>query len=222
MRYINEAFVGFFQLIHNMLAVLVPNPNLSYGLAIILVTLIIRIVILPLTIKQQKSTFAMNEIQPEVKKIQERYKKDPQKAQELTMKLYKEKGASPFSGCLPLLIQWPIFLALYFVFYNLQGINGVHFLWIADLTQSDMILAFLAAITTYFSGMISMPTNAADPAQAKQTKMMNIGMSIFMVFICWKLRSALVLYWVINNVIQIVQAVIMKQLGIGIHKKAEA
>jgi YidC/Oxa1 family membrane protein insertase len=205
-----------------MLAVLVPNPNLSYGLAIILVTLIIRIVILPLTIKQQKSTFAMNEIQPEVKKIQERYKKDPQKAQELTMKLYKEKGASPFSGCLPLLIQWPIFLALYFVFYNLQGINGVHFLWIADLTQSDMILAFLAAITTYFSGMISMPTNAADPAQAKQTKMMNIGMSIFMVFICWKLRSALVLYWVINNVIQIVQAVIMKQLGIGIHKKAEA
>lgn len=222
MRYINEVFVGFFQLIHNMLAVLIPNPNWSYGLAIILVTLIIRIIILPLTIKQQKSTFAMNEIQPEVKKIQERYKKDPQKAQELTMKLYKEKGASPFSGCLPLLIQWPIFLGLYFVFYNLQGIGGVHFLWISDLTQSDILLALFAGVSTYFSGILSMPSNAADPAQAKQTQMMNIGMSFFMVFICWKLRSALVLYWVINNLIQIVQAVVMKKLGIGIHKKAKA
>lgn len=222
MGYIKEAFVKFFEFIHSMLSVVVPNPDLSYGLAIILVTLIIRILILPLTVKQQKSTFALNEIQPEVKKIQEKYKNDPQKAQELTLKLYKEKGANPFSGCLPLLIQWPIFIALYFVFYNLQGISGVHFLWIADLTQRDIPLSILAGISTYFSGIISTPVNKADPMQAKQTQMINFGMSIFMIFICWKLRAALVLYWVVNNIIQILQAVIMKQMGIGVHKKVEA
>ncbi|HSN57922.1 MAG TPA: membrane protein insertase YidC, partial [Clostridiaceae bacterium] len=114
MKYINEAFVQFFNLIHTFVNGFVSDKGISYGLAIILVTIIIRIVILPLTIKQTKSSLVMSEIQPEVKKVQDKYKSDPQKAQAEVMKLYKEKGASPFSGCLPMLIQWPIFIALYF------------------------------------------------------------------------------------------------------------
>jgi YidC/Oxa1 family membrane protein insertase len=129
------------------------------------------------------------------------------------MKLYKEKGASPFSGCLPMLIQWPIFIALYYVFNTLTGISGVHFLWVRDLAQRDVILAVISGITTYYSGILMMPPSG-DPAQSKQTQIMNVSMSIFMVFISWKLRSALVLYWVVNNLIQIIQTIVMKKMDL--------
>lgn len=211
MRYINDAFVQFFEFIHKGVQVVIANPDWSYGIAIILVTLIIRLLILPLSIKQTKSSIAMSELQPETKKLQDKYKNDPQKAQEELMKLYKEKGASPFSGCLPMLIQWPIFIALYYVFNNLSGISGVHFLWIRDLAQRDIVLAVISGITTYYSGILMMPASG-DSAQAKQTQIMNVSMSIFMVFISWKLRSALVLYWVVNNLIQIIQTIVMKKM----------
>lgn len=211
MKYINEAFVQFFNLIHTFVNGYVSDKGMSYGLAIILVTVIIRIVILPLTIKQTKSSLVMSEIQPEVKKVQEKYKSDPQRAQEEVMKLYKEKGASPFSGCLPMLIQWPIFIALYFVFSTMTGLQGVQFLGM-DLGSPNPVLAVLSGFTTFASGFISMPTNDADSAQAKQTKIMNISMAFFMVYISWNLRSALVMYWVTNNIIQVVQTVIMKKM----------
>lgn len=216
MQYLNSAFVQFFELVHQWVNVAIPNNNVSYGLAIILMTLIIRIILLPLNIKQTKSSMVMSELQPETKKIQDKYKNDPQKAQQEMMKLYKEKGANPLSGCLPMLIQWPIFIALYYVFNNLTGINGVHFLWIPDLAKRDIVLAILSGVTTYFSGALMMP--AGDSAQAKQSATMNISMSIFMIFISWSLKSALVLYWVVNNLIQIAQTLIMKK--VGLHKSA--
>lgn len=213
MQYLNSAFVQFFELVHQWVTMVTPNKNISYGFAIILMTLIIRVILLPLNIKQTKSSIAMSELQPETKKIQEKYKNDPQRAQQEMMKLYKEKGANPLSGCLPMLIQWPIFIALYYVFNNLSGINGVHFLWIQDLAKRDIVLAVLSGITTYYSGALMMP--AGDSAQAKQSATMNIGMSIFMIFISWSLKSALVLYWVVNNLIQITQTLAMKKIGIN-------
>jgi YidC/Oxa1 family membrane protein insertase len=173
-------------------------------------TIIIRIIILPLGIKQARSSLIMNEIQPEVKKLQEKYKKDPQKAQQEMMKLYKEKGASPFSGCLPLLIQWPILIALYYVFNNLSGINGVGFLWIKDLAKTDMFLAILSGITTYLSGYLMMTSNNNE--QAKQAKTMNIGMSVVMVIMSIEFKAALVLYWVVSNLIQMAQTVVLKKV----------
>ncbi len=210
MQYLNNAFVQFFELVHHGVAGVIPDKNISYGIAIILVTAIIRIILLPLNIKQTRSSIVMSELQPETKKIQEKYKNDPQRSQQEMMKLYKEKGASPLSGCLPMLIQWPIFIALYYVFNNLHGISGVHFLWINDLGKRDIILAFLSGLTTYYSGTLMMPSG--DSAQAKQSTTMNVGMSIFMVFISWSLKSALVLYWVINNSIQIAQTLIMRKV----------
>ena len=221
MNYIKEAFVQFFIAVHTMLSTFIPDKGLSYGLAIILVTIIIRIVLLPLTIKQTRSTLVMSEIQPEVKKLQEKYKNDPQKSQEEMMKLYKEKGASPFSGCLPMLIQWPIFIALYFVFSTMTGLQGVNFLGI-DLGASNPVLAVLSGITTFVSGFFSMPTNNADPAQARQTKIMNISMGFFMIYVSWKLKAALVLYWIVNNLIQVTQTVIMKKMDKNIVKTKEA
>jgi YidC/Oxa1 family membrane protein insertase len=212
LQYLNNAFVQFFELVHQGVAGVIPDKNISYGIAIILVTAIIRIILLPLNIKQTRSSIVMSELQPETKKIQEKYKNDPQKSQQEMMKLYKEKGASPLSGCLPMLIQWPIFIALYYVFNNLHGISGVHFLWISDLAKPDskFILPILSGLTTYYSGTLMMPSG--DSAQAKQSTTMNVGMSIFMVFISWKLKSALVLYWVINNSIQIAQTLIMRKV----------
>jgi YidC/Oxa1 family membrane protein insertase len=210
LQVLNNAFVQFFDFIFRGVSSIVVDKNYSYGLAIILMTVIIRIILLPLNIKQTRSSVAMSEIQPEVKKIQDKYKNNPQKSQEEIMKLYKEKGASPLSGCLPLLIQWPIFIALYYAFNNLKGIDGIHFLWIQNLASRDMVLAVISGLTTYFSGTLMAVNN--DSAQAKQTSTMNIGMSIFMTVMSWSLKSALVLYWVVNNLIQITQTVVMKKM----------
>lgn len=218
MQYIKEAFVQFFIFIHTFVNGFIPDKGMSYGIAIILVTLIIRIILLPLTIKQTRSSLVMSEIQPEVKKLQEKYKNDPAKSQEEMMKLYKEKGASPFSGCLPMLIQWPIFIALYFVFSTMTGLQGVYFLGI-DLGSSNVVLAVLSGLTTFVSGYFSMPTHNADPAQARQTKIMNISMGFFMIYVSWKLKAALVLYWVVNNLIQVTQTVIMKRMDKKIVKE---
>lgn len=210
MHYLNNAFVQFFEYLHKGVVSVFPNQNVSYGLAIILMTIIIRVIILPLGIKQIRSSLIMNKIQPEVKKIQDKYKKDPQKSQQEMMKLYKEKGASPFSGCLPLLIQWPILVALYYVFNNLSGINGISFLWITDLGKPDIPLSILSGITTFLSGWLIMPSG--DNPQASQSKKMNIGMGFMMTFISWKLKSALVLYWVVSNLIQVAQNLVVKKI----------
>jgi YidC/Oxa1 family membrane protein insertase len=210
MKYLNNAFVQFFEYLHDLVISVVPNQNLSYGIAIILMTIIIRLLILPLGVKQIRSSLIMNKIQPEIKKLQDKYKKDPQKMQKEMTKLYKEKGASPFSGCLPLLIQWPILIALYYVFNHLNGINGIGFLWIKDLGKPDIILALLSGITTFLASWLIMPTDNIE--QASQTKKMNIGMSVFMIFISWKLKAALTLYWVVSNLIQVGQNFVIKKI----------
>lgn len=219
MQFLNNTLGQFFQFIHSGVSMFITNPNYSYGLAIILFTIIIRIILLPLNIKQTRSQVAMQAVQPEIKKIQDKYKNDPQKAQAEVMKLYKEKGANPMSGCLPMLIQLPILWALFYVFNNLNAIQGVSFLWIKDLHAPDAlkILPILSGVTTYLSSLMMTPANA-DSAQAKQTSTMNIGMAIFMGFMSWNFKSALVLYWVTNNLIQIGQTKFLKWLD---REKAE-
>lgn len=207
MNYLKHAIVQFFNFIHGGVSQVITNPNYSYGIAIILVTVIIKLIIIPLNIKQIRSSLRMSKLQPEIKKIQQKYKNNPQKLQQETMKLYKENNASPMGGCLPMLIQWPILLALYWVFNDLQGISGVSFLWIKDLAKPDIILAVLSGVTTYFSGAMMM-SKSSDQSQGKQMNTMNIGMGAFMIFISWRLKSALVLYWAVSNLIQIGMTVV--------------
>ncbi|MDP4146744.1 MAG: membrane protein insertase YidC [Bacillota bacterium] len=210
-QFLNDLFTSFFETMHHGVYSVFPNKNISYGLTIILLTLLIKLVLLPLNIKQIKSTLMMSAIAPEIKKLQTKYKNDPQKQQQETMKLYKEKGVSPFGGCLPMLIQWPILVALYYVFYNLSGINGVSFLWIKDLSKAaalsdptSFILPIVSALTTYVAGILSMPKNA-DAAQVKQTTTMNLAMSLLLLYMSIKFKAALVLYWVVGNLFQIAQ-----------------
>lgn len=219
MNFLNTGLTRFFEFIHSGVQLVVSNPNYSYGLAIILFTLIVRIILLPLNIKQTRSQVKLQEIQPEIKKLQEKYKNDPQKSQQEIMKLYKEKGVNPMGGCLPLLIQLPILWALFYVFRTITPVDPVtnqaikvSFLWVKDLFSYDQlyILPILSGITTYLSSIMMAPKG--DSVQAKQTSTMNIGMSIFMVFMAWRFTAALVLYWVTNNLIQIGQTVLMKKL----------
>lgn len=168
---------------------------------------------LPLNIKSTKSQAKMQEIQPKMQEIQNKYKNDPQKSQQELSKLYKEHGASPFGGCLPLLVQFPVLMAMYSILYSNTGIEGVHFLWF-DLSKPDntFILTILAVVTTYLSSAIMMPKG--DNPQAKTTSTMNIMMAGIIGISSIKLKSALVMYWVISNLIQLFQSIFMIKTGL--------
>jgi YidC/Oxa1 family membrane protein insertase len=210
LNFLSDPLQQFFYLINDGIFTMIPNIDLSFGLAIIVFTIIIRILLLPLSIKQMKSTAKMSLVQPEMKKIQEKYKSDPQKAQQEVMKFYKEKGVSPMGGCLPMLIQMPILFALFAVF-NTLDMQGAGFLWMKDLTLADpyYILPILSTVTTYFSSKLMQP--GGDSPQAKQTSTMNTGMAIFMGFMSIQFKGALVLYWVINNILQIIQTLVINK-----------
>lgn len=221
MSFLNSTFGQFFIFIHNLIASVIPNPNFSYGLAIIAFTAIIRVCLLPLTMKQIKSQVKMQEVQPLVKEIQTKYKNDPKKSQEEVMKLYKETGSNPISGCLPLIIQLPIIWALFYVFNHLTAINGVSFLWIRDLSKADpfYVLPILSTVTTYISSRLMTP--AGNNPQAKQTSTMNTAMAVVFGFMSITFKSAIVLYWVTQNLFQIGQTMFMKKMDLKNKGKAK-
>jgi YidC/Oxa1 family membrane protein insertase len=177
-------------------------PN--YGLAIILMTIAIKLVMFPLTQKQMKSMRGMQAIQPKVKYVQDKYKDDPQTMQKKVMELYKEHGVSPFGGCLPLVIQMPIFIAFYqsLLHFNFKVAAHASFLWIPNIGKPDpyFILAILAAATTYLQQKISL-VDSKDPTQ----KSMLYFMPLFMAWIAYKMPAGLPLYWVMFNILGILQ-----------------
>jgi YidC/Oxa1 family membrane protein insertase len=218
-KFLTDPLTKFFYMVNGGVHTIIPINDLSYGLAIIVFTIIIRIILLPLSVKQLRSTAKMGAIQPEMKKVQAKYKSDPQKAQQEVMKLYKENGVNPMGGCLPMIVQMPILFSLYAVFQHLN-MHGVGFLWMQDLTKSDpiYILPILSTVTTYFSSKLMQPPST-DGAQSKQTSTMNTVMAIFMGFMSLRFPGTLVLYWVINNVIQIIQTVVINK--IELNKKSD-
>jgi len=224
---INKIFTQFFDLIHaGISAVGITNPSISAFLDIFIFTLIIKMILLPLTIKQTRSTVKMSSIQPKLKALQEKYKNDPQKLNEKQMQLYKEEGVSPFAGCLPLLIQYPILIAMYYAVNSYTGFDGIPFLWVKNLYQPDpWALPIISGATTLLSGLMLAPKS--DDPSAKSTKSMNIFMSLFFVYISRKFKAALVLYWIISNLIQLAQQYfivsrVRKEEEEKLNEKAEA
>ncbi|WP_422446251.1 YidC/Oxa1 family membrane protein insertase [Thermoanaerobacterium sp. DL9XJH110] len=177
----------------------------SYGLAIIVLTVLIKLVLLPFSFQQFHSMKKMQEIAPLQKKLQEKYKNDKEKLNREIMKLYQENKVNPMGGCLPLLIQFPFIIAL---FRLLQGYNfgQAGFLWLKDLGAPDTtyILPVLAGLTTYLSSKIATPPNPENPNNT-----MNIVMSVFIGWMAVKFASGLALYWVVSNIVQIIQQMIM-------------
>lgn len=176
----------------------------SYGGAIILLTIIIKMLIYPLTYRQMVSMRKTTELQPQIKALQNKYKNDPKKANAEIMDLYKEQKVNPLGGCLPLLIQLPIFWALYKTLLNFPYTDPAQaqFLWF-NLTQPDTwyILAVLAALTSFLQTKVSNPNATKDSTQ----KALLYVMPLFMGYISATVPSGLALYWVTMNSISILQ-----------------
>jgi YidC/Oxa1 family membrane protein insertase len=176
----------------------------SYGWAIILLTIIVKMALYPLTVKQVKSMKAMQELSPKMKKIQEKYKDNPQMMQQKICALYQEAGVNPLAGCLPLLIQMPILMGMYYSLYNFSypTPESAYFLWMTSMSDPDplYILPVLSALTTFLQQKMT-TTDSNNP----QMKMMMFIMPLFIGWISINFPSGLVLYWVTMNVVQIVQ-----------------
>jgi YidC/Oxa1 family membrane protein insertase len=174
----------------------------NYGWAIVLLTIIVRIPFIPLLNKSQKSMKKMQEIQPKLTELREKYKKDPQKLQKETMEIYKKYKVNPVSGCLPMLLQIPVFFALYKVLMIAIELRAAPFmLWITDLSAKDpyYILPIVMGITMVIQQKMT-PTSL-DP---KQNKIMML-MPVIFTFMFLSFASGLVLYWLVNNVLSIIQ-----------------
>ena len=175
----------------------------SYGFPIILLTILIKLVTYPLTVKQVKSMKAMQEIQPKMKKIQEKYKSDPQMLQQKTGELFREAGVNPLAGCLPLLVQMPILMGMYYALFNFTfpSVEAAAFFWLPSMSEPDpyYILPVLSAATTFLQQKMT---------SSEMTGQMKIMMTVMPLFIGWislTFPSGLVLYWVTMNVVQIIQ-----------------
>ncbi|NOY52067.1 MAG: membrane protein insertase YidC [Deltaproteobacteria bacterium] len=188
----------------------------NYGVAIILLTSFIKLIFAPLTHKQQKSMQEMQRLQPEISAIREKYKKDPQVMNREIMGLYKKYKVNPASGCLPLVIQIPVFFALYNVLLNAIELRQAPFLYIHDLSAADTLfghvghfavgpLPLLMGVTMFLQQ--KMTPSTMDPKQAKLFQYM----PVIFTFMFLNFPSGLVLYWLINNVLTIAQQLYINQ-----------
>ncbi|WP_404318122.1 YidC family membrane integrase SpoIIIJ [Bacillus lumedeiriae] len=187
----------------------------SYGWSIVIVTIIIRLIILPLMIKQTRNAKAMQLLQPEMKKIKEKYQsKDAvtqQKMQQETMALFQKHGVNPLAGCFPLIVQMPIIFGFYQAIMRTEAIKQDTFLWF-DLGSPDpfFILPIVAGVTTFLQQKLMM---AGTMNQNPQMAMMLWLMPIMIVVFAINLPAALSLYWVVGNIFMIVQTIIINKPG---------
>jgi len=226
---INAFNAILYQPLFNALVLLYEHlPGHDFGIAVIVLTIIIRLILYPLMIQSIKSQKVLSELQPKIQEIQQKYKDDKEKQAKETMGLYQKEKINPFGGCLPLLIQLPILIALYQVFwkglqpeaminlYNFvphPGVIDPTFLGVINLGQASLILAVLAGITQFFQTKMITPHQRADRGQASKTpdfsgmiqKQMLYFFPIFTVFILWKLPAAIGLYWIVTALFSIFQ-----------------
>ncbi|MGH8777625.1 membrane protein insertase YidC [Paraburkholderia sp.] len=190
----------------------------NWGWAIVLLTLLIKAVFFPLSAASYKSMARMKAITPRMQALRERFKGDPQKMNSALMELYKTEKVNPFGGCLPVVIQIPVFISLYWVLLSSVEMRGAPWiLWIHDLSQQDpfYILPVLMAVSMFLQTRLN-PT-PPDPVQAKMMMFMPIAFSVMFFFF----PAGLVLYYVVNNVLSIAQQYyITRMMGTGKKEKA--
>lgn len=176
----------------------------NWGVAIILLTIIIKLCFYKLSETQYRAMARMRKFGPRIKQIKEQYGDDKEKLQAKMMDLYKKEGFNPLGGCWPMLVQMPVFLALYWVLLESVELRHAPFaLWINDLSSPDpyYILPVLFGITMWFQQKLSSQSMAMDPMQARMMQFMPVGMAVFFAFF----PSGLVLYWFVNNLLSIAQ-----------------
>ena len=183
--------------------------HLGYGFVLILFGILVRLLLWPLNQKAMMSSVAMQAVQPLMKDVQTRHKDDPARLQQEMLKLYKEHKVNPLGGCLPMLLPFPILLALFFVFANTIEFRGVPFLWLPDLSQRDpyyIIPVVMGASMWALSklGQMGMPPNP-------QAKMMTTVMPIMMTVLFLNFASGLNLYYAVSNLISLPQQYLINQ-----------
>ena len=220
----------------------------SYGFAIILLTIIIKLLTLPLTLKQFQSMKATQELQPRLKEIQKKYKNDKEKLTQAQMELYKEAGVNPLGGCLPMLVQFPILIGFYSAIYkaaSLGHLTNARFFWIPDLAfpprgvgfswvlpNSDkfigwgpaigyLVLPILLVVSQYvMQKMTVMPGSDQDSGQQMMSQM-NLFMPILFGFFALQVPTGLDLYWVTSNILGIIQQYFTTGWGALLPEKEE-
>jgi YidC/Oxa1 family membrane protein insertase len=207
--------------INDALASLGLGPNWTWGLAIIGLTIIVRLVLFPLTWKQFSSAQSMQAIQPQLKELQKKYKSDRGKLQQETMQLYKEHRVNPFASCLPLLLQLPVFISLYAAIKGLgplsapqyqasvEALNRASFLWIPHLGLPDpyYILLVLYVVSQLISTELMLSTQTD-----KSQKMLMRAMPIMFVFFLFRFPAGLFVYWVTTNIWTIGQQLLIRKV----------
>ena len=188
---------------------------MNYGVAIILLTILLRLLMWPLTRKSYVSSIKMQQMQPELKRIQKLYANDKVRLQMEMMNLYRTHKTSPMSGCLPMLIQIPIFFALYKALLVSVNMRNAHFLWISDLAAMDpyFILPILMGATMWLQQYLQTGRNKStdgNDAMAQTGRMMKWLPIIFTIMFAW-MPAGLVLYWTVSNIFGIVQTYIIKR-----------
>jgi len=181
----------------------------NWGWSIIGLTALIRMVLYPLTYKGMMSMQKMKALAPKLKELKEKYKKDPQRLNAATMDMYKKNGANPLGGCLPMLLQIPVFYAIYRLLLNSVELQGAPWmLWVNDLSRMDpyYVLPLLMGASMFLQQRLT-PTNFTDPMQEKVMKYLPVIFTFFFV----TFPSGLVLYWFVNNLFSIAQQFIVNQ-----------
>lgn len=176
----------------------------NWGLAIILVTLVVKTLLYPLSAAQYRSMANMRKLAPKMQQLKERYGEDKQRMQQEMMKMYKEEGANPFGGCLPMLLQFPIFIALYYVLFEAVELRHAPFFgWIQDLSVADpyFVLPLLMGGSMWLMQKLQPQSPTMDPMQQKIMSYLPIVFTVFMLFF----PAGLVLYWLCNNLISVAQ-----------------
>ncbi len=181
------------------------NITHSYGLAIILLTIVVRVVIMPLYHGQLRYMRKMQELQPEMKRLQEKYKKDPQRLNQEMMDLYKRVGTNPLAGCIPMIVQLPILYALFAGLEHFPYIGSKAFLWLPSLSLPDpyYILPVIVAGTTLWQTFVTMPRAGTDRSQQMITYIM---MPALLFFISMRYASGLSLYWAVATLFTVGQS----------------
>ncbi|MBI5068897.1 MAG: membrane protein insertase YidC [Deltaproteobacteria bacterium] len=180
----------------------------NWGIAIMLLTLTVKLVLLPLTVKSMQSMNEMRKLQPEIDKLREKFKDDKEQLNIAVMKMYQEHKVNPLGGCLPLLLQMPIFFALWAALQTSVELYREPFLWIQDLSLHDPIYVLPLVMG---GSMFLMQKLSPQPADSTQAKMLLWFMPIFFTFIMFQLPAGLALYSVVNNVLSIIQQQIMNR-----------
>ena len=177
--------------------------GLAYGIGLVLFGILIRVLLWPLNQKAMRSTMAMQVVQPLIKELQEKYKSDPQRLQQEMFKLYKEHKVNPFGGCWPMLLPWPILLALFFVFQNTIELRGASFLWLPDLSRHDPTYMIPIAMGLSMYALTKIGQLGMEPNP--QMKMLLYIMPGMMTVLFLKFASGLNLYYTVMNIASLPQ-----------------